>query len=1680
MFFESLESRQMLAVVHESDLGTVWETYAGNYVPAQEFHSAAPNYLSGPTSGDGLAIGIDYFKQHAADFGLAPSDLDHYTVSNDYTDDHNGVRHIYLQQTFHGLPVSDAVGSIHISAAGQVLSAGINFLPGLLHPPPNFPWMVTADIPASTALASLAGQTGRGLVLNNVVSETFAAPNQATLFSGSGIAGLSADPIPASLHYVPKPGGGMDLAWKFVVRNPEGTHWYEASIGANNGGRPNQVIRLGDYTSHASYNVFAQPVDDPLDGFRTVAIDPQDSEASPFGWHDINGFVGPEFFDLRGNNVSAQEDLNGDLSGGFSPNSPILEFNDNLVLPAPAGTYTDAATTNAFYWANLTHDITFHYGFTERAGNFQQENYTNRGRSDDAVRLFTQTPVALNNAFMATPPDGQPPILAIGLATTFVPFRDIALDSPTIIHEYTHGISNRLTGGAANANALLSLQSGGMGEGWSDWLGILLTIDPGDTKDTPRVIGDWTDGPAGIRRQPYSFDMAIDSRTLDDFNGGFPNSEVHNAGEIWASALWDMTWLLIEQYGFDTDWYSGDGGNNLALQLVLDGMKLQPANPSFLEARDAIIAADVALTGGENFTDIWTAFARRGYGLSADVGASAASDVVIEAFDMPPPLSGVSGTVFEDVNANNTITASDTPLAGWTIYVDRNNNGVRDQGEPSTVSAADGTYSLPITAQGQTVIREEVQAEWQRILPASGSYTVNATVGSSFTGRNFLNRQRPGEITGLKFNDFDGDGTQDTGEPGLAGVMIYVDMNQDGHIGVLEPAGLTDANGIYRIINVPVGVHQVREVAQPGLVQTFPDPLAPATDGGAHVNVAVARGAVTPNINFGNRQSLDFGDAPASYGTLLTANGPRHGIVTGYGLTLTPGTAAGVVDGETNGQPHPGALGDDVSGQNPPPNPLPNPLPSPDDENGVLFLSGLTPGTQATVRVGVRTAGFSSGVLQGWIDFNRDGDFLDAGEQIIRDRALSSGLHDIQFVVPANALLGSTFSRFRYGIERGIGPVGAAIVGEVEDHATNILQDVAIAVNDNFPDLGRTPPDPFIKLNSTNNSLDVLRNDFGTSTDPTPEIVAADFTGPGQTLTTDAGGTVTFQGATLPLLYSPRLGFTGGDSFTYRVTATGSPISSPATVSITVSPSDPIAIDDIVRFDSSATVLVRDVFVLENDLAAQNQIIRVTGATALTSPNTTTLVPSATGDRLIFTAPAGFTGSVRYQYTIADNDATTADSSAIVTIQVTAGPTTPAASHAAIFRTQYLAANSAGNPLPGSVNSINLEDSEFFFVQLIVQDPLGSPQGLPQTEGVESAYVDFLINEVLANNPNLPLVEPVLTVDGRFTITFNSRFPLFQADNPDFSTPGVLNEIGATHDPRLETDPGDVPPEGSGNGEVLVMTVKFRALQTGTVRIQADHAESPQLPVLLFDPTGSPPVPVQIADEQVFIQTAGDLLIRNGVGEGEFTNTHDPFDVNADTNVNTLDILMIVNDMTLHGARPLNQFAIGLSGVLPEGYLDTNLDAMVNTLDILGIVNYMTARGPIIAPPAGSGEGEDGGEGEGVVMRAMAASSSPAGESHAADAGHADEGLGGMVLAHTVEESDAEQPADNADSSPEETVMLTTTGATGGALTAGPTADEDEESTLIQRLRSRRVDVDSAAADELFGRLASFRDQLRK
>ena len=203
--------------------------------------------------------------------------------------------------------------------------------------------------------------------------------------------------------------------------------------------------------------------------------------------------------------------------------------------------------------------------------------------------------------------------------------RDSDLDNGIVGHEYGHGISNRLTGGPANVGCLnLSEQAG---EGWSDFWSLVLTAKPEDTPSQPRGIGTYAafqpPTGAGIRNFPYTTDLTANPQT---YSTVATTNVPHGVGEVWMDMVWEMYWELVIKHGFDTDFYNGTGGNNLTIQLVLDGMKLQNCNPNFVQARDAILMADMVNNSGENQCEIWRGFAKRGLGVNAVGGTGNVGD----------------------------------------------------------------------------------------------------------------------------------------------------------------------------------------------------------------------------------------------------------------------------------------------------------------------------------------------------------------------------------------------------------------------------------------------------------------------------------------------------------------------------------------------------------------------------------------------------------------------------------------------------------------------------------------------------------------------------------------------------------------------------------------------------------------------------------------------------------------------------------------------------------------------------------------------------------------------------------------------------------------------------------------------------------------------------------------------
>ncbi|PWT87424.1 MAG: metalloprotease [Acidobacteria bacterium] len=764
-------------------------------------------FLTGPQKGKPADIALGFLKQNKGRLKVIDQDIDALKVTDQYSDAQSGATHIYLRQAFAGIEVFNANANVSIAKDGSIINAHGSLISGLARTINNRVPAISAIEAAQTAaqylelnitepLVTISGRTG---------------PAEETVLSSGGI---SIEPIRTKLIYQPVSEQSVRLSWNVEIYEKGAQHNWSLRVDAENkqilsaidlvendswkpavgnvSRRSGSVISAPSSSSSpsspvtSSYNVFARPKENPDDGPRTIENDPFDVTASPFGWHDTDGVAGPEFTITRGNNVYAYTDIdannvpdaNSSPDGGAS-----LNFDFPLDLTKNPDTYRPAAVTNLFYWNNIMHDVFYHYGFNEAAGNFQVNNYGNGGLGGDDVQAEAQDGSSLNNANFGTPVDGMQPrmqmfvwvpsggyVVTVNAGTiagdytatpavfgaqlsssgpvtgdvelvtdsgttgsptdaceplvgftpghialldrgtcTFVvkvknaqnagaagvivannqpgnpitmggtdptitiaaemvsrdngtlfkanlpfnatlkfagepvPSRDSDLDAGVICHEYTHGISNRLTGGPANVSCLQNAEE--MGEGWSDFSALVLTPNSTDGPYTSRGIGNYVDFEpstgTGIRPTPYTIDLNVNPSTYADISG----QEVHTVGYIWTSMLWEVYWNLVAKYNFNPNIYQSwtTGGNNLAIQLEIDGMKLQPCSPGFVDGRDAILLADQNLTGGANQCAIWQGFAKRGLGFSASQGSSNDTTDGTEAFDLPTSCFNFTG-----------------------------------------------------------------------------------------------------------------------------------------------------------------------------------------------------------------------------------------------------------------------------------------------------------------------------------------------------------------------------------------------------------------------------------------------------------------------------------------------------------------------------------------------------------------------------------------------------------------------------------------------------------------------------------------------------------------------------------------------------------------------------------------------------------------------------------------------------------------------------------------------------------------------------------------------------------------------------------------------------------------------------------------------------------------------------
>ena len=674
----------------------------------------------------------NYFGKHTekSETGFSSQDVSEWRVTDIVPSLNPQIQHVYVQQMFHGVPIQN--GTYKLTVKNGKVTWEIN--------------QFISDLEAKASITQ-ASLTPESAIMSVVDAHQIPPPSNLNATQKSKDvfvyenSGISIEPINVEKIYLYQD-GNLHLTWKVSIYPLDGEHWWSVNVDATSGAilrTEDWVVSCSfgtpDHSNHGhdtivveetietetltynmtpvdavfvgggTYNVYPLGIESPIHGNRTLVSDPADAIASPFGWHDTNGSAGAEFTTTVGNNVTAQDDINGNNGTGSRPNGgSALNFDFPLNLNNAPSTFLPAATTNLFYWNNIMHDVWYQYGFNEASGNFQENNYGNGGAGSDSVFADAQDGSGTNNANFGTPPDGQNPRMQMFLFTN--PTRDGDLDNVIIAHEYGHGISTRLVGGPGT-NALGGSEQ--MGEGWSDWFGLVMTIRPGDNRNTARGVGNYAIGQpttgAGIRPTRYSTDLAVNGTDYGDISG---LSIPHGVGYGFATILWDMTWDLIDLEGYDANQYTGTGGNNIAMALVIEGLKNTANSPGYVSGRDGILQADQDLYGGQYNCLIWDAFARRGVGVDAvensNGGTNTNSDQIISfttgCTGPPPPVTCNSTVTSFPYNEGfeNTLGAWSQDTSddiNWTI-----NSGGTPSNNTGPSGANEGTFYIYMEVSG--------------------------------------------------------------------------------------------------------------------------------------------------------------------------------------------------------------------------------------------------------------------------------------------------------------------------------------------------------------------------------------------------------------------------------------------------------------------------------------------------------------------------------------------------------------------------------------------------------------------------------------------------------------------------------------------------------------------------------------------------------------------------------------------------------------------------------------------------------------------------------------------------------------------------------------------------------------------------------------------------------------------
>ena len=661
--------------------GLIVDMHPAHGVP--EVISARGMFLTPPApSEEAEAIVRNFLLATAPLYGLSQGEVGALQTTANYANPAGNLRWVTLEQRLKGIPVFRSELRAAVTADGEIVSMVSELVPGL--------------DPTALGAPKLSPELAIQIAADNIGVRLGPVPPLIER-SGDGLRhrferGPFANDITVELIVFPLgPAKGV-LAWRVLLWQAVAA--YYVVVDDTSGQVLFRKNITEDQSQTATFDVYASDSPAPLSpsnatpgsGIQGAAASrTRFSLVSELPSFDNLGWIPDGSCVTTGNNVDAGLDIDGTdgidpngratgVTGGPSPSCRNFTFTYN---PPPGGSdpptgtaYRMGAVTDLFFWSNRYHDRLYSFGFTEAARNFQNDNFGRGGLGGDFVQAQAQDSSGTNNANFSTPADGSLPRMQMFIFDGPSPNRDGDLDHDVVLHELTHGLSNRLIG---NAFGLTNQQGRGMGEGWSDFYALSLLSEPGDDPNgvyaagayaTLNLGGTFTDNYFyGIRRFPYTTNLQLNPMTFADIDpnqcnvsgGTFPPSpisggcananEVHNVGEIWAGLLWEARANMIARLG-------GAAGNDRMLQVVTDGMKLTPTAPTFTQARNAIIQADCAGFAGADEIGLWRGFARRGLGFSAVAPSSGSTTLTgaVEAFDLPL-VSGVA--VISDTAGGN-------------------------------------------------------------------------------------------------------------------------------------------------------------------------------------------------------------------------------------------------------------------------------------------------------------------------------------------------------------------------------------------------------------------------------------------------------------------------------------------------------------------------------------------------------------------------------------------------------------------------------------------------------------------------------------------------------------------------------------------------------------------------------------------------------------------------------------------------------------------------------------------------------------------------------------------------------------------------------------------------------------------------------------------------------------------